>query len=29
MSNTKRIFMIGHSGAGKGVLDQAVAKKLG
>ena len=29
MSNTKRIFIIGHSGAGKGVLAQAVAKKLG
>jgi len=29
MSNIKRIFVIGHSGAGKGVLAQAVAKKLG
>lgn len=29
MSNIKRIFIIGHSGAGKGVLAQAVAKKLG
>ena len=25
----KRIFIIGHSGAGKGILAQAVAKKLG
>ncbi len=29
MSNIKRIFIIGHSGAGKGVLAQAVAQKLG
>jgi shikimate kinase len=29
MSNIKRIFIIGHSGAGKSVLAQAVAKKLG
>ena len=29
MSGIKRIFIIGHSGAGKGVLAQAVAKKLG
>lgn len=29
MSNIKRIFIIGHSGAGKGVLAQAVAKMLG
>lgn len=29
MSNIKRIFIIGHSGAGKGVLAQAVAKSLG
>lgn len=29
MSNIKRIFIIGHSGAGKGVLAQEVAKKLG
>jgi ATP-dependent protease Clp ATPase subunit len=28
MSNIKRIFIIGHSGAGKGVLAQAVAKSL-
>lgn len=28
MSNIKRIFIIGHSGAGKGVLAQAVAKIL-
>jgi len=25
----KRIFLIGHSGAGKGVLAEGVAKKLG
>ena len=29
MSSIKRIFIIGHSGAGKGVLAQAVAKSLG
>ena len=29
MSSIKRIFIIGHSGAGKDVLAQAVAKKLG
>lgn len=29
MSTIKRIFIIGHSGAGKGVLAQLVAKKLG
>jgi shikimate kinase len=29
MSNIKRIFIIGHSGAGKGVLAQEVAKSLG
>ena len=29
MSSIKRIFIIGHSGAGKGVLAQAVPKKLG
>jgi len=29
MSNHKRIFIIGHSGAGKGVLAEALAKKLG
>lgn len=29
MSKHKRIFIIGHSGAGKGVLAEAVAKKLG
>lgn len=29
MSQHKRIFIVGHSGAGKGVLAQAVAKKLG
>ncbi|MDP1574660.1 MAG: shikimate kinase [Coxiellaceae bacterium] len=28
MRNHKRIFIIGHSGAGKGVLAEAVAKKL-
>ena len=29
MSNNKRIFIIGHSGAGKGVLAKAIAEKLG
>lgn len=29
MSQVKRIFIVGHSGAGKGVLAQAIAKKLG
>jgi shikimate kinase len=29
MSNIKHIFIIGHSGASKGVLAQAVAKNLG
>ena len=29
MNKYKRIFIIGHSGAGKGVLAQAVAKQLG
>ena len=29
MERAKRIFIVGHSGAGKGVLAQAVAKKLG
>lgn len=29
MTKSKRIFIIGHSGAGKGVLAEAVAKKLG
>jgi shikimate kinase len=29
MSSYKRIFIIGHSGAGKGVLAEALAKKLG
>jgi shikimate kinase len=29
MNHTKRIFIVGHSGAGKGVLAAAVAKKLG
>ena len=29
MKQHKRIFIIGHSGAGKGFLAQAVAKKLG
>lgn len=29
MNKTKRIFIIGHSGAGKGVLGKAVAEKLG
>ncbi len=29
MTQTKRIFIIGHSGAGKGVLAQGVAEKLG
>lgn len=29
MSKTKRIFIVGHSGAGKGVLAQALAEKLG
>ena len=29
MNNYKRIFIIGHSGAGKGVLAEALAKKLG
>ncbi len=29
MSQHKRIFIIGHSGAGKGVLAQALAEKLG
>lgn len=29
MSNYKRIFIVGHSGAGKGVLAQGVAKALG
>lgn len=29
MSKYKRIFIIGHSGAGKGVLAQGVAKALG
>lgn len=28
MSQPKRIFIVGHSGAGKGVLAQALAKKL-
>lgn len=28
MSKHKRIFIVGHSGAGKGVLAQALAKKL-
>ncbi len=28
MLNQKRIFIVGHSGAGKGVLAQALAKKL-
>ncbi len=28
MSNIKRIFIIAHSGAGKGVLAQAIAKTL-
>ena len=28
MSKYKRIFIVGHSGAGKGVLAEAVAKKL-
>lgn len=28
MSQHKRIFIVGHSGAGKGVLAQALAKKL-
>jgi shikimate kinase len=27
--SSKRIFIVGHSGAGKGVLAQAIAKKLG
>jgi shikimate kinase len=29
MSKHKRIFIVGHSGAGKGVLAQALSKKLG
>ncbi|PJD95752.1 MAG: hypothetical protein CK426_09225 [Legionella sp.] len=29
MNKSKRIFIIGHSGAGKGVLAQALAEKLG
>ena len=29
MNKHKRIFIIGHSGAGKGVLAQALAKELG
>ena len=29
MNNIKRVFIIGHSGAGKGVLAKAVAKSLG
>lgn len=29
MNNIKRIFIIGHSGAGKGLLAEEVAKKLG
>ncbi len=29
MPQQKRIFIVGHSGAGKGVLAQALAKKLG
>lgn len=29
MSKYKRIFIVGHSGAGKGVLAQGVAKELG
>jgi len=29
MNQCKRIFIIGHSGAGKGVLAQGVAEKLG
>ncbi len=29
MAKPKRIFIVGHSGAGKGVLAQALAKKLG
>lgn len=29
MSQYKRIFIIGHSGAGKGILAKAVAEKLG
>lgn len=28
MSKYKRIFIVGHSGAGKGVLGLALAKKL-
>lgn len=29
MNKHKRIFIVGHSGAGKGMLAQAVAEKLG
>ena len=29
MGQSKRIFIVGHSGAGKGVLAQAIAKELG
>lgn len=29
MNHIKRIFIVGHSGAGKGVLAQAIAKSLG
>ncbi len=29
MNKVKRIFIVGHSGAGKGVLAQALAEKLG
>jgi shikimate kinase len=29
MSTAKRIFIVGHSGAGKSILAQAIAKKLG
>jgi shikimate kinase len=29
MSKYKRIFIVGHSGAGKGVLAQGIAEKLG
>ena len=29
MAKPKRIFIVGHSGAGKGVLAEALAKKLG
>lgn len=29
MTKPKRIFIVGHSGAGKGILAQELANKLG